>query len=154
MRSDSFWFLLDLCQNFHQQQGDWLPFFSSPLPNEVTGAQLTANKKSITLDQVQEWINKHGGIAGRLNWFGAFGGTNELWQKIARPLLSIGAVGSINTERSAKGLKHEILSVKRNRLSDDQAIVLYRASVNLRHLLKIRLDVNQRVANSLLRHVS
>eukprot|EP00957_Ditylum_brightwellii_P183142 13949166-Ditylum_brightwellii.AAC.1 len=38
--------------NFHQQQGDWLPFFASPLPNEVTGAQLTANKKNITLDQV------------------------------------------------------------------------------------------------------
>ena len=103
--------------------------------------------------QRHNWISSHGGVAGRLNWHGAFGGTKELWQKVAKPLLSVGAVGSISAERSSKGLKQDILSLKRNRLSDDQAIVLYRASVNLRHLLKVRLEVNERVANSLLRHV-
>ena len=50
----------------------------------------------------------------------------------------VNSTGGINTERSAKGLKHDILSLKRNRLSDDQALVLYRSAENIRHLMNAR----------------
>ena len=45
----------------------------------------------------------------------------------SNPGLSIGTVGSIDVERKAKTLKHDILarSGTSNKLSDDQAITLY-----------------------------
>ena len=73
-------------------------------------------------------------------------GTTELYRQIVRPLLSNRAVGSINTEHGVKGLKeHDILSLKRNRLSDDQAMILYQCSENLRHLLKVRMQIVEMV---------
>ena len=72
------------------------------------------------MEQVTKWIEDNDGLDGRLIWYKAFASTSLLYQHIARPLLSMGTVGSINTERSTKGLKHDILSLKRNRLSDDQ----------------------------------
>ena len=62
----------------------------------------------------------------------------------------MGTVGSINMECSAKGLKHDILLLKRNRLSDEQAIILYRCGENLRNLLRVRMQILDRVENSIL----
>jgi len=73
-----------------------------------------------------------------------------LYQLIARPLFSMGTVGSINTERSAKGLKHDIRSLKRNRLSNDQVMILYASSDNLGHLVRVRMQIVEKVRNSLL----
>ena len=90
------------------------------------------------MQDVEEWIEQHDGIDGRFIWWIGAAPTSELYRLIVKPLLSIGLVGSINTERSAKGLKHDILSLKRNRLSDDQALVLYRSAENIRHLMNAR----------------
>ena len=49
--------------------------------------------------------------------------------------MSVGTVGSMDVERSAKGLKHEILCPKRNKLSTDQAETLFGMSENLHHLI-------------------
>ena len=62
----------------------------------------------------------------------------------------MGTVGSINTERSAKGLKHDILSLKPNRLSNDQALILYQCSEILQNLTKVRVQIVERVGDSLI----
>ena len=62
----------------------------------------------------------------------------------------MGTVGSINSECSAKGLKHDILLLKRNQLSDEQAIILYRCGKNLRNFLRVRIQIVDRVGNSIL----
>ena len=142
--------LLYTNQNFHARQGDWLFRLNKPLPEEVSGEELSINNKKITLEEVIEWIEKNDGIDGRFVWYKAFASTTDLYRKIARPLLSMGTVGSINTERSAKGLKHDILSLKHNRLWDDQAIILYRCGENLRNLLRVRMQIVDRVGNSIL----
>ena len=51
-------------------------------------------------------------------------------------------------ERKAKTLKHDILSKKRNKLSDDQAITLYGMSENLCYLYKARKDVVDKMFDS------
>jgi len=89
-------------------------------------------------------------IGGRFTWYEAFADTDPFYHKVARRLMSIGTVGSINTERAAKSLKHDILSIKRNRLSDDQAVILYRVGENLRHLKNVRESISERISNSVL----
>jgi hypothetical protein len=49
---------------------------------------------------------------------------------------------------TSKGLKHEILSKARNRLSDDQAIILYGMSENLHHLHKARVEMMDKIQDS------
>ena len=99
------------------------------------------------MQQVKEWVNETNGLEGRFVWLSTFADTNALYRKVLKSLLSIGTVGSINTERSCKGVKHEILSIKRNRLTLDQALTLYRASENLRELMimKLRISITERV---------
>lgn len=101
--------------------------------------QLESNTKGITVKDVQEWVDAHDGLE-------ATGGAKALYQQVLKPLLSIGSVGSISTERSCKGLKKDILSIKRNpRLSTEQALVLYRASENLRYLMDARIDIADKI---------
>lgn len=107
--------------------------------------QLESNTKGITVKDVQEWVDAHDGLEGRFTWLEAFGGAKALYQQVLKPLLSIGSVGSISTERSAKGLKKDILCNKRNRLSTEQALVLYRASENLRYLMDARIDIAEKI---------
>jgi len=49
---------------------------------------------------------------------------------------------------TSKGLKHEILSKARNRLSDDQAIILYGMSENLQHLHKATVEMMDKMQDS------
>ena len=63
-------------------------------------------------------------------WYQAYASTSELYDTIKLPgPYYLWALSSINTEHSAKGLKHDILSLKRNCLSYDQALVLYTLSM-------------------------
>ena len=57
---------------------------------------------------------------------------------MAKPLLSMHTVGSIDVERRIKPVKNDILSKTCNRLSDSKATVLYRTSENLNHLMKAK----------------
>eukprot|EP00956_Cyclotella_meneghiniana_P014446 scaffold21567_cov36-Cyclotella_meneghiniana.AAC.2 len=63
---------------------------------------------------------------------------SELYQLIAKPLISMRTVGSIDVERRVKPLKDTILTKKRNRLSDTKANVLYRAHENLKHIMNAK----------------
>jgi len=91
----------------------------------VEEEQLRKNNSELSIDDVAVWIESNKGLEGRFCWFETLARETNFYQKIARRLLSIGTVGSIDVERRAKGLKHEILSKARNRLSDDQAIIIW-----------------------------
>lgn len=106
--------------------------------------------KNIELGQVSDWITKHGGITGRLHWFEAYAPHSKLYRLVAEPLLSIRTAGSIDVERAVKPMKNSILTRDRNRLGDDAAGILMRASENLKILMKAKLDFKNKCAWSIL----
>ena len=65
------------------------------------------------------------------------GHTPKFFRKVAEPLLSMKCVGSMDAERAAKPLKHDIITQERNRLGNDKAEVLLRVQTNLKYLSKI-----------------
>ena len=133
------------CVYFHQDfaghTGAWANHWEEPLPD--VGDDLAEKTKAITLDDVKAWIEKHGGIEGRLRWFEAYAPNSRLYQMVAEPLLSMRTTGTLDTERVVKPLKHSILTKKRNKLALDKALVLMRASENLKHLMKIKLEMKK-----------
>ena len=122
--------------------------FDKKLPAAVEEEQLLKNNSELSIDDVAVWIESNKGLEGRFCWFETLARETNFYQKIARRLLSIGTVGSIDVERRAKGLKHEILSKARNRLSDDQAIILYGMSENLHHLHKASVEMMDKIQDS------
>ena len=80
-------------------------------------------------------------MEARLNWYGTFAANSELYLKVAKPLLSMRTVGSMDVERTVKPVKHEIMTRNRNRLSDPKGVALFRAKVNLKHIM----DAKQRL---------
>ena len=70
---------------------------------------------------------------------------------VAKPLLSMGTVGSMDCERRAKPLKHTIVTSKRNRLKDETGVALLRGYENLNHLMNAKKLVGKQVHESLLR---
>ena len=98
-----------------------------------------------TIDDVEEWVLKHGKIAGRFKFFETNNKNNDFYQRIAKPLLSTRSCGSIDVERAVKPIKHTILTKERNRLGDGKGIVLFRAGQNLRHLHKAKMAVKAKV---------
>ena len=102
--------------------------------------------KNIELGQV----TTHGGITCRLHWFEAYAPHSKLYRLVAEPLLSIRTAGSIDVERAVKPMKNSILTRDRNRLGDDAAGILMRASENLKILMKAKLDFKNKCACSIL----
>jgi hypothetical protein len=135
-------------KEYHSQQGEWLAPFDKPLPDQVTADQLKKNNSELTIDDVIAWKKNGGNLRGRLIWWETFARHTDLYKQIAKPLMSVGTVGSMDVERSAKGLKHEILCPKRNELSTDQAVTLFGMSENLRHLINARKDVTDKIHDS------
>eukprot|EP00985_Skeletonema_marinoi_P031477 scaffold37707_cov119-Skeletonema_marinoi.AAC.1 len=76
---------------------------------------------------------------------------SPFYQKVAKPLLSMGTVGSMDCERRAKPLKHTIVTSKRNRLKDETGAALLRGYENLNHLMNAKKLVGKQVHESLLR---
>lgn len=103
--------------------------------------------KTFTISQVQAWVEKHGGIDGRIRWWEAYAPSSRLYQMVAKPLLSMRTTGSMDTERVVKPLKHNIMTMKRNKLVLDKAVVLMRTSENLKHLMKIKKEMKESMAN-------
>ena len=122
--------------------------FDKNLPATVDPEQLIKNNSKLSIDDVAAWIENNKGLEGRFAWCETLARETNFYQKIARKLLSVSAVGSIDVEQRAKGLKHEILSKARNRLSDNQAIALHGMSENLRQLHKERSDVMDKIQDS------
>ena len=68
---------------------------------------------------------------------------------IAKPLISMRTVGSIDVERRVKPLKDTILTKKRNRLSDTKANVLYCARENLNHIMNVKKILGKSITDSI-----
>ena len=133
-------------QEFAAHTGVWAHHWDAPLAPTGTEEELAMATKNIELGQVTDWITKHGGITGRLRWFEAYAPHSKLYRLVAEPLLSVRTAGSIDVERAVKPMKNGILTRDRNRLGDDAAGVLMRASENLKILMKAKLDFKNKCA--------
>ena len=127
-------------QDFAAHTGAWAHHWDEPLAPAATEGELALATKNIELGQVSDWITKHGGINGRLCWFEAYAPHSKFYRLVAEPLLSVRTAGSIDVERAVKPIKNSILAKDRNRLDDNAAEVLMRASENLKFLMKVKLD--------------
>src|SRR6056300_1030760 len=137
-------------KGFHNMQGDWIHCFEEPLPDEVTDDELEKRNREITFDQVQKWVEENDGVEGRFSFYQSFAKTKVFYHKVAKPLLSMRTVGSIDVECRIKPVKNDILTKYRNRLSDEKGVVLYRASENLRHLMNSKKIIGKKVTEPLL----
>ena len=136
-------------QDFYTQQGDWLHMFAEPLPAAVSAKVLEKNNTEFSVVDVKKWVDKHDSIQGRFRFFETFASNSEFYLKVAKPLLSMRTVGSIDVERRIKPIKHTILTKKRNRLSDAKGIVFFRASENLKHIAKAKNSLGKKIYESL-----
>ena len=66
------------------------------------------------------------------------------YRKVAKPLLSMGTVGSMDVERMANPLKNTILTKKRNRLNDPNGV-----SLLLHHIMAAKKLLGKRITDSL-----
>ena len=57
--------------------------------------------------------------------------------------------GSIDVERVVKPFKHNLLRKERNRLSDENGIVLFRPAQNLRYMMKAKMALKGHVHDGL-----
>ena len=126
---------------------EWMEFYSQTgrytgawkkkqrLPEAVREEQLERNNKAFTIADVQDWIKRTKGMEMRLQFFICYFPTSMFYHKVAKPLLSMKCVGSMDAERAAKPLKHSILTKERNRLEHEKAEVLLRTKTNLRYLM-------------------
>ena len=94
-------------------------------------------------------MEQTGYLQARLQFFEAFHYTSEFYQKIAKHLLSMRTVGSIDVERRIKPVKENILTKKRNRLLDPKGVALYRASENLKHIMAAKKRLGKKITDSL-----
>ena len=95
------------------------------------------------------WLNRHCGQVSADLWSLLKSGDIYLsGRNVSEILATLPPKGSINPERSEKCLRYDILSLKCNHLSDNRAVIRYRASENLRHLMIVQMLIDKRVANS------
>ena len=119
--------------------------FNRTLPPPVTNQQLADNNKKLTIDDVEQWIVRGGGIQGRFRFFETFARNNEFYLKVAKPLLSLCTTGSIDVERRTKPINHTIMTKKHNRLMDPKGVALFRASENLKHIMKAKKSLGKKI---------
>ena len=63
---------------------------------------------------------------------------SPFYRFVAKTLLSMGTVGSMDCERRAEPLKQTILTNKRNRMSDSTGVALLRGNENLHHIMNAK----------------
>ena len=123
--------------------------FRKHLPDVPPVEQLKENNKQFSIADVKHWVVESGAITGRFQFFETYAASNKFYQKIAKPLLSMRTVGSIDVERRVKPIKPAILTKKRNRLQDPKGVALFRASENLKHIMKAKIALGKKVTDSL-----
>ena len=112
--------------------------------------QLRENNKQFSVADVKDWVVNNGSIAGCFRFFETYASSSEFYQMVAKPLLSMRTVGSIDVERRVKPIKDSILTKKRNRLKDPKGVALFRASENLNHLMKAKISLGKKITDSLI----
>ena len=112
-------------------------------------SELEHKSKTFTIKQVYEWVDKHDGLDGRFRFFYVYYPNSDLYIKVIKPLLSMCTTGSIDVKRVAKPFKHNILRKERNRLSDENGRILFRAAQNLRYLMKAKMALKGKIYDGL-----
>ena len=82
--------------------------FDEPLPPAVSEEVLIENTKKLTIKDVRKWAEKHDLIAGRFRFFETYARGSFLYQKVIKVFISLRLAGSMDVERIAKPLKHQI----------------------------------------------
>ena len=72
---------------------------------------------------------------------------DAFYQKIAKHLLLMRIVGSIGIERQVKPINHTILIKKRSCLQDPKGVALFRASKNLKHIMKSKIALGKMITD-------
>ena len=136
-------------EDFDTQANDWFHSFEDPLPLLPSLEQLQQNNKSFSIKNVVQYVESTGAISGRLTWFECYAGSSDFYRLVAKPLMSMGTVGSMDCERRAKPLKNTILVKERNRMKDPTGVALLRAKENLRHIMHAKKMLGKKLADSL-----
>ena len=117
-------------------------------PKSVSEDVLLENTKKLTIKDVRDWAEKHDLIAGRFRFFETYARGSFLYVKVIKIFLSLRLAGSMDVERIAKPLKHQILTKERNMLGDEKATVLLRASENLKLLFDAKMALRTAIHDS------
>ncbi len=123
--------------------------FPEGLPDEVTREELQKRNREFGISDVVEWVQHCGAMKGSFAFFQTYAADSEFYLKVKKPLLSMRTVGSIDVERRVKHIKHDIMTKKRNRLQDSKGVALFRASENLKHLMKAKKILGKKITDSL-----
>ena len=102
-----------------------------------------------TVEDVKKWVEKNNSMDGRFQFFELYAVNSEFYLKVAKSLLSMRTVGSMVVERRIKPIKHTIMTKQRNCLLDPKGVVLYRASENLKHIMRANKTLGKKITNSL-----
>lgn len=106
--------------------------------------------EAITIDEVITFVEDTRNVMARLEFFNAFASNNLFFIKVARPLLSMRTVGSMDVERKVKFMKEKILTKHRNRLKDPKGVALYRVRENLNHIMKAKKQLGMKITESVI----
>ena len=98
-----------------------------------------------------QYVESTGAISGRITWFECYAGSSDFHRLVAKPLMSMGTVGSMDCERRAKpqNLKNIILVKGRNRMKDPTGVALLRGMENLCHIMHAKKMLGKKLADSL-----
>ena len=121
-------------EEFDTQANGWFESFADSLPQILSLEELQKNK-SFGIKDVVKYVETTVAISGRLGSFECYAGTSDFYRLVAKPLLSMGTVGSMDCECRAKPLKNTILMKDRNRMLDPTGVALLRGYENLRHIM-------------------
>lgn len=141
--------MLTFLQSFYAHSNDWMHTFPEPLPEAVSEEQLKINNRAITIDEVIAYAEASKNVTGRIEFFEAFACNSLFYIKVARPLLSMRTVGSMDVERKVKPIKGLILTKHRNRLKDPKGVALFRVRENLNHIMKAKKSLGKKINQSL-----
>ncbi len=136
-------------ESFDSQTSDWFHTFDTALLDVPSSEDLKENNKSFGIKDVLKYSKETGAITGRLQWFECYAGSSDFYRLVAKPLLSMGTVGSMDCERRAKALKNTILTKERNKLLDPTGVALLRSHENLRHIMNAKMALGKRVTDPL-----
>ena len=132
-------------QDFRNHGGRFKNCFDTPpAAVDTSGEKLLERAQSLSVKDVIQWSERTGGYTGRISWFETWAPTSCLYSKVAKPLLSMRATGSIELERMVKPLKHYIQNKERNRLQNGKAELLLEASINLKYLEDTKMKLKLR----------
>ena len=105
--------------------------------------------KSFSINDVIKYAEESGNIQGRFAFFDTFHANSEFYLKVAKPLLSMRAVGSIDVERRIKKMKGNIMTKNQNRLKDPKGVAYLRASENLNHIMHAKKLMGKNISERL-----